>query len=154
MHNPRMKTILMAVLFCAAVASPILAADREDPASAKKQAPTTTEAVASKPLPEERPIDPELKAKLDAVKSAEDRAYAMVPRLQEGSDLHRAQAKTEARKILAELFDAKVALQELQLGRMEKQAADLKAKIAHKKLSREKAIDERLAKMGGQDDWE
>lgn len=103
---------------------------------------------------DERPPDPELKEKFAAIKAAEEKVHAAAPKLKEGSEVQKSAARTEARKALGELFDAKLALQEFELDRLEKRTAELKAKIARKKLSREKAVDERLAKMGGDDDWE
>lgn len=103
---------------------------------------------------EGRPQDPELKAKIEAVKAAEEKVRAVAPRLRDGSETEKSSARTEARRALGELFDAKLAMQEFELDRLEKRSAELKAKIERKRSSREKAIDERLDKMGGDDDWE
>lgn len=146
MMNPVLASILATVL-CA----PASAADLDELLPPRPEASASVEASAPKGP---RMRDPEFQEKIAAVKAAEEKVHAVAPRLREGSETQRASARTEARKALGDLFDAKLALQEFELSRLEKRSAELKERISRKKLSREKAIDERLAKMGGDDDWE
>lgn len=98
--------------------------------------------------------DPEMKEKFVKVRELERKLHGLARGLSQGSDAEKAAAKTEARKALGELFDAKLALESAMLEKMEKHAAELKAKIAKKKSSREKAIESRLSRMTGEgDDW-
>jgi len=133
--------IPVAVIFTS-IFPPVLAADLND-----LLPPAAAPAAAKIPLAES-------KEKPDRVRAAEEKVRGIAPRLSQGSELEKAAARTEARKALGELFDAKLAIQEEELALHEKKAAELKVKIARKKAGREKAVDERLAKMGGEDDWE
>ncbi len=99
--------------------------------------------------------DPVMNEKFEKVRGLEQKVREMSRGMREGSDAEKAAAKTEARKVLGELFDAKVALDSAMLEKMEKHVSELRAKIAKKKSSREKAIDSRLARMTGEgDDWD
>lgn len=98
--------------------------------------------------------DPVMKEKLDKVRELERKVHGLAKGLSQGSEAEKAAAKTEARKALGELFDAKLALEVAMLEKMEKHTAELKAKIAKKKTGKEKAIDSRLSRMTGEgDDW-
>jgi len=98
--------------------------------------------------------DPAMKEKLDKVRELEKKVHGLAKELSQGSEAEKAAAKTEARKALGELYDAKLALETAMLEKMEKHAAELKARIAKKKTGREKAIDSRLSRMTGEgDDW-
>lgn len=98
--------------------------------------------------------DPAMREKLDKVRDLEEKVRGLAKGLTQGSEAEKAAAKTEARKALGELYDAKLALEVAMLEKMEKHAAELKAKIAKKKGGREKAIDSRLSRMTGEgDDW-
>lgn len=100
-------------------------------------------------------MDPEMKEKFSKMRELERKLHDLAKGLRSGTDAEKAAAKTEARKVLGDLFDAKLALETAMLEKMEKHAAELKAKIAKKKGSREKAIDSRLARMSGEgDDWD
>ncbi|OGS40749.1 MAG: hypothetical protein A2506_06825 [Elusimicrobia bacterium RIFOXYD12_FULL_66_9] len=163
-----MKISLLGVSLAVALSVPASSADLDELLPPRQEAPTSAEAGAPKgpripgmppgrsPMGprDERPPDPALKEMFDAIKAAEEKVRSLAPRLREGSETQKSSARAEARRALGELFDAKLGLQEFELGRLEKRSSELKAKIARKKLSREKAIDERLAKMGGDDDWE
>ncbi|MBI2387247.1 MAG: hypothetical protein HYV14_14740 [Elusimicrobia bacterium] len=98
--------------------------------------------------------DPEMKAKLDKMRDLENKARELSIDWRDGTDAEKAVAKTELRKTLGELFDAKLSLETSMLARMEKHVAELKAKIAKKKSSREKAVETRLSRMTGDgDEW-
>jgi len=99
-----------------------------------------------------RGMDPAMKEKFAKTRELERKVRDLSKSLRQGTDAEKAAAKTEARKTLGELFDAKLALETAMLEKLEKHAAELKAKLAKKKSSREKAIDSRLARMTGEDD--
>lgn len=100
-------------------------------------------------------IDPEMKEKIEKMRELEHKAREISKSLRQGSDAEKAAAKNELRKTIGELFDAKLSMETAMLEKMEKRAAELKAKIAKKKSSREKAIESRLARMSGEGDgWE
>lgn len=100
-------------------------------------------------------MDPEMKEKFLKTRELERKLRDLSMNLRQGTDEQKSAAKAEARKVLGELFDAKLALETAMLEKMEKRAAELKAKIAKKKSSRDKAIESRLARMTGEgDEWE
>lgn len=83
----------------------------------------------------------------------ERKAREAARKMSKGSDVEKTAAKTEAKKLLGDLFDAKLAREENRLARIEKQAAGLKERIAKQKADREKMIENRLARLsGGGDD--
>lgn len=99
--------------------------------------------------------DPKVREKFEAMRGLEKKVREISRNMRRGSDAEKAAAKTEARKALGEMFDAKLALEEAMLEKMEKHTAELKAKIAKKKSGREKAIENRLARMSNEDDdWD
>lgn len=98
--------------------------------------------------------DPAMREKLDKVRELERKVHGLAKGLTQGSEAEKAAAKTEARKALGELYDAKLALEVAMLEKMEKHAAELRAKIAKKKSGKEKAVENRLTRMTGEgDDW-
>jgi hypothetical protein len=102
-----------------------------------------------------RDADPEIRAKIEKMREIEHKAVSIAKSLRQGSDAEKAAAKSELRKVVGELFDQKIALESVMLEKLEKHVAELKAKIAKKKASREKAISSRVARMTGEDDeWE
>lgn len=96
--------------------------------------------------------DSEMKEKHEKIRELEQKLREVSKGLRQGSDAEKAAAKVEARKLLGEMFDAKLAMDASMLEKMEKRAAELKAKIAKKKTGREKAIEKRLDRMSGDDD--
>jgi hypothetical protein len=99
--------------------------------------------------------DPETKEKLEKMRDLENKARELAMALRKGTDPEKAAAKTELRKVIGELFDAKLALETAMLANMEKHVAELKARIAKKKSSREKAIESRFVRMSGEgDEWD
>jgi hypothetical protein len=99
--------------------------------------------------------DPEMRAKLDKMRDLEMKLREVAKKLHQGTEADRAAAKTEVRKALGDLYDAKLVLETAMLERLEKHVVELKAKIARKKNSRDKAIESRLARMNGEgDDWD
>lgn len=99
--------------------------------------------------------DPEMREKIEKLRDLDHKLREISKNLRQGSEEDKAAAKAEARRVLGELFDAKLALETAMLAKIEKRAAELKAKIAKKKSSREKAIESRLARMTGEgDDWD
>lgn len=101
-----------------------------------------------------RERDPEMLEKHDALRELEKKSREQAARAREGSDADKAAAKTELRKTLGELYDAKLAMDAAVLAKLEKHAAEMKARIAKKKSSRDKAIESRLSRMTGEgDDW-
>lgn len=101
-----------------------------------------------------RERDPEMREKHDALRELEKRSREQAGRAREGSDAEKAAAKAELRKTLGELYDAKLAMEAAVLAKLEKHASELKARIAKKKSSRDKAIESRLSRMTGEgDDW-
>lgn len=98
--------------------------------------------------------DPEVAKKLDVLRAIEDRLRGAAIKSRAGTDAEKAAAKTEARKILGELFDAKLDLEATMLAHVEKRASELKERIARKKAAREEMIEARLSRMTGEiDDW-
>ena len=98
--------------------------------------------------------DPAMREKFEKMRELEHKLRETKQKLRKGSDLEKAAAKTEMRKILGEILDAKLAVEEGMLAKMEKHAAELKEKIAKKKSNREKMIDEKLAHLVGDNDWD
>ncbi len=87
----------------------------------------------------------------DIEKSVREAAQKM----RKGSDAEKAAAKTEVKNLLGDLLDAKLDVDQYMLTKAEKQAVELKEKIAKKKANRDKMIESRLSKMSGEgDDWE
>lgn len=100
-------------------------------------------------------MDPETKEKLDKMRDLEMKARDLAMSLRKGSDAEKTAAKSELKKTIGELFDAKLALETAMLANMEKNVAELKAKIAKKKSSREKAVERRFMRMSGDgDEWD
>ena len=100
-------------------------------------------------------LDPETEEKLGKMRDLENKARELAMALRKGTDPEKAAIKTELRKTIGELFDAKLALETAMLANMEKHVAALKAKIAKKKSSREKAIETRFVRMSGEgDEWD
>ncbi len=103
----------------------------------------------------QRDDDPVMNAKLEKLRGYEQKVREISKHLRDGSDAEKAAAKNEARKALGDLFDAKLAVETAMLERLEKHTAELKAKIARKQSSRDKAIETRLARMSGEgEDWD
>ncbi len=103
----------------------------------------------------DRDQDPEVSAKLEKLRELGKQVRELTKTMRQGTDAEKASAKTEARKVLGEMFDTKLALDSAMLQRVEKHAAELKAKIARKKAAREKAIETRLSGLSGEsDDWD
>ena len=99
--------------------------------------------------------DPEMKERLEKMRETEQKLHELHKKISQGPDSEKASAKPEARKLIGELFDAKLALETAMLAKLEKHAAELKEKIAKKKSNREKMIDSKLARIVGDgDDWE
>lgn len=104
---------------------------------------------------ERREMDPELRTKLDKIRELEMKAHDLALNLRKGTDAENASAKSELRKTIGELFDAKMTLETAILARMEKQVAEMKTKLAKRKTSREKAIESRFVRMSGEgDEWD
>ncbi|MDD5301681.1 MAG: hypothetical protein PHS14_01120 [Elusimicrobia bacterium] len=102
-----------------------------------------------------RDMDPEMKEKFEKTRELELKTREISKVLRQGSDSEKAAAKADLRKTLGELFDAKLAMETAMLAKMEKHVAELRAKIAKKKSSREKAIESRFVRMSGEgDDWD
>lgn len=98
--------------------------------------------------------DPEMREKMEKLRELEEKTRDLAKTVRQGADAEKAAAKTELRKVLGELFDAKLAMDEAMLVKLEKHAAEVKARIAKKKSSRDKAIENRLSRMTGEgDDW-
>lgn len=99
--------------------------------------------------------DPEMRDKLDKLRELETKAHDLATAVRKGTDAEKAAAKPELRKAIGELFDVKLALETTMLARMEKQAVELKAKLAKRKVAREKAIETRFLRMSGDgDEWD
>lgn len=99
--------------------------------------------------------DPEMRDKLDKMRELETKCHDLSATVRSGTDAEKAAAKPELRKAIGELFDAKLALETTMLARMEKHAAELKAKLAKRKATREKAIETRFLRMSGDgDEWD
>lgn len=100
-------------------------------------------------------MDPETKEKLDKMRDLEMKARDLAMSLRKGTDVEKAAAKSELKKTIGELFDAKLALETAMLANLERNVTELKAKIAKKKSSREKAIERRFMRMSGDgDEWD
>ena len=100
-------------------------------------------------------MDPETKEKLDKMRDLEMKARDLAMSLRKGTDAEKAAAKSELKKTIGELFDAKLALETAMLANLERNVTELKAKIAKKKSSREKAIERRFMRMSGDgDEWD
>lgn len=89
------------------------------------------------------------------VREAERKVRDAAEKMRAAEGAEKAAAKSEVRKLLGELLDAKLAAEEALLKKTEKQAAELKAKIAKKKAERGQMINARLERLSGEaDDWE
>ncbi len=95
------------------------------------------------------PLDPEMKEKHEAYREAQEK----VRELARGG---KSADKAAVRKAVAELFDAKLAVDSAMLSQMEKRAAQMREKLAKRKASRERLIDEKAARVLGEsdDDWD
>lgn len=99
--------------------------------------------------------DPEMREKFEKMRDLEHKVREAARKMRKGSDTEKAAVKTEAKKLLGDLFDAKLAMEEGMLAKIEKRAAELKEKIAKKKAGREKLIESRLSRLSGEgDDWD
>lgn len=102
-----------------------------------------------------REHDPAMREKFEKMRGSEHKLRETVRKLREGSDAEKAAAKTEAKRLLGEILDARLAMEEDMLAKMEKRAAELKEKIAKKKTGREKMIESKLSRLSGEgDDWD
>lgn len=97
--------------------------------------------------------DPAMKARFEKFQALQKALHEKQEKLHRGTDAEKAAAKTETRKLLAELFDAKLAMQEDLVKKMESHLAEQKASVERKKASRDKLIDAKLERMAGDDDW-
>lgn len=96
--------------------------------------------------------DPAMKEKFEKMRELKQKIREIGKTMRQGTDAEKAAAKTEARKVLGEMFDAKLAMETAMLAKMEKHVAELREKVAKKKTSREKAIESRLSRLSGEDD--
>ena len=99
--------------------------------------------------------DPEMKEKHEKYRDAAMKVRELGHKLaKEGGD--KAAAKAEAKKAVAELFDAKLALDTAMVSKMEKHLAEAKEKLAKRKAARERLIDEKAARVvgDGDDAWD
>lgn len=96
----------------------------------------------------------EMEESFEKISELQDKVNDLARSAREGSDTEKAAAKIELKKALGELYDARLASEVRMLEQMEKNTAELRARVAKKKASRERAIETRLARMTGEgDDW-
>jgi hypothetical protein len=99
--------------------------------------------------------DPEMRQRMETVHGLEKKLRELHDKISRSADSDKTAAKAEARKLIGELFDAKLAMETAMAAKMEKHLAELKEKIAKKKAGREKMIDSKLSRvMGENDDWD
>jgi hypothetical protein len=100
-------------------------------------------------------MDPEMREKMEKLHGLEMKLRELRDKISRASDSEKAASKAEARKLIGELFDAKLAMETAMVAKMEKHLAEMKEKVAKKKSSREKMIDSKLSRiMGENDDWD
>jgi hypothetical protein len=99
--------------------------------------------------------DPEMREQKMKLRGLESKLQELHRKIRQSSDSEKAAVKTEARNLIGEIFDAKLAMEMAMLTKMEKHMAELKEKIAKKKSNREKMIDSKLVRMmgEGEDEW-
>ena len=99
--------------------------------------------------------DPEMREKREKLHGLESKLRELHQKISQSSDSDKAAMKAEARKLLGEMFDAKLAMETAMVAKMEKRTAEMKEKLAKKKSNKEKMIDGRLARMMGEseDEW-
>lgn len=95
--------------------------------------------------------DPAMKERFLKVREAEEKVRAMKRKLVGAKDAEKAGLKAEAKAALGELFDARLAMDQAALERMEEKIAERRAKLAKKKAAREKLIDEKAEEISGDD---
>ncbi|UPT74049.1 MAG: hypothetical protein M0D55_19860 [Elusimicrobiota bacterium] len=97
--------------------------------------------------------DPETREKHAKYREAEKRVREIARRA--GGGKADAAVKTEARKAVSDLFDAKLALDTAMLAKMEKMVAERREKIAKRKSEKERLVDQKTARILGEgDDWD
>ena len=100
-------------------------------------------------------MDAELRAKFDKVRALEGKIRDLGGKLSKAPETEKAAGKAEARKIVGELFDAKLDLDLAILTKTEKHVAEMKDKLAKRKENRERVIESRVARLTGEgDDWD
>lgn len=95
---------------------------------------------------------PELTAKLQKAAELDGKLWPVIQKLRAASGKEREAGKPELRKLIGELFDAKVAVAEEEQKSHEKRAAELKTRISKRKARRDAIIDQKLNQMLGEDD--
>lgn len=99
--------------------------------------------------------DPEMEAKFQKMRDVQRQLMELHRKISQSKESEKAALKPEARKLIGELLDAKLAMETGMLAKMEKHMAEMKEKIAKKKSNRDKLIDSKLSKiMGEGDDWD
>lgn len=103
-----------------------------------------------------READPELREKHEKYREAMKKVRQVGSRVADSKDADKGAGKAEARKAVAELFDAKLALDSAMIAKMEKHVAQAREKLAKRKSNRERLIDEKTARVVGDadDDWD
>lgn len=99
--------------------------------------------------------DPEMREKMEKMRDLEQKLQELHRKISQSKDSDKPALKPEARKLIGELLDAKLAMESAMVAKMEKHLAEKKEKIAKKKSNREKMIDSKLSRiMGEGDDWD
>jgi len=95
---------------------------------------------------------PELIAKMQKAAEIDGRLWPMIQKLRGSTQKERDAAKPELRKLVAELFDAKVAVAEEEQKSHERRAVQLKERIAKRKARRDAIVDRKVNEALGEDD--
>ncbi|MBI3565012.1 MAG: hypothetical protein HY079_07445 [Elusimicrobia bacterium] len=96
---------------------------------------------------------PELTEKMQKAEELDGKMWPLIQKVRGAKSAKEKEAvRAELRKVVAALFDAKVAIAEEAQRSHEKLAAELKARIAKRKARREELIDKKLSEAIGEDD--
>jgi len=106
--------------------------------------------------PEEKKEEPKAESKAEAKPEPKPEAASPTESGSGTSSAMPRSPKAEAKKAVAELFDAKLALDTAMVSKMEKHLAEAKEKLAKRKAARERLIDEKAARVvgDGDDAWD
>lgn len=103
----------------------------------------------------EREQDQAMKERFLKVREAEEKVREVKRKFVGAKDSEKAGLKAEAKAALGELFDARLAMDQAALERMDKKVAERRAKLAKKKAAREKLIEQRAERLAGDaPDWD
>jgi hypothetical protein len=95
---------------------------------------------------------PAVAEKMQKVEELDGKLWPLIQKVRDAAAKDKPALKAELRKAIAALFDAHLALAEEAQKSHEKQAAEMKARIARRRAQREALIDKKLSETIGEDD--